>query len=234
MSNTLAQNPTVSTYSGAASVAKAFGSAMTNPSRIVAMFTMENYTGSASCADDKNAGSYDVDKSQATVNSGGGRGIAYAFSKENTQTAATTVTVTLTGGNSYGILKVYELTSGANAPVLDASGSSTGESATRTVQVTPLIDNCSVFAAWVNYGGGTLTNDANYTTGAAEWGGSFAYHYSEYRIDAGTAGLISINAAATGASTRWAAVAVAYKSGSGGSGVTIPIFINHYRNQGIM
>lgn len=215
MSNTIAQNTTAVSFSGASSVNATFGSTMANPSLVVAAVTQED-TSSPSCsvADNKNAGNYAQDVLRTQSSAGAiGSGTASIHSQQNTQTAAATVTATLAHSTT-GFLKIFELTGAATSSALDTTGSGgDGSGATApTVSISTGSANCSVFAAMTEYNNTGITNDTNYTTSFGPTAQTNSYHYGEHRADAGAAGGITLNFGSPAAKFQWNVVAAAYKT----------------------
>lgn len=216
MSNTLAQNPSAVSYSGATSVSATFASAMTNPSLVIVSLTMETPTATATISDNKNAGNYTQDVTATQNAGGGGDGKAIIASKQNTQTAAATVTATLST-STFGMLKIQEYTGAATSAALDTTnGGANGTNTQPTGSLTTGTANCTVIAASTHYGNGATT-DTGYTAAYAETGLSNAYHYGEYRVDAGAAGAITLHMGFVGNESGWNMAVAAYKT-SGGAG----------------
>src|SRR5208283_2246618 len=176
------QNLTAATYSGAATVSKTFG-AMTSGSRSVVQFTMESQTDTVSIADNENAGNYNADSSAGSTNGTyAGYGQAICASIVNNQTVGATVTATITGGNTYGALKLFELPACTlNATASAGSTTSTGGnggSGIYQLAISPASGDFCCAASTVYPGGETA--DTNYTLGFGPSSLFNSYHVGEY------------------------------------------------------
>lgn len=212
MSNTLAQNPAVASFSAATSVARIFGGAGTNPSLYVATATAEFNTPTVTVSDDKNAGNYTQDSASVGATSAG---IATVNSKQNTSTGTATITANFSV-SCYGSLKTYELTGAATSSALDTQNTAEDGSGvtSRSVAITTNTDNCTVISAGANYPNDAAA-DTNYTGAFTPAAGAGAYHFGEYRVDAGTHGAITLTYAAPGNSSYWTMAVAAYKTAGG-------------------
>lgn len=217
MANTIAQNPTVATYSNATSVAVTFGAGCTNPSLIVAAVTCDNVAPTVTVSDDGNVGDYAADV-EATVASFTGK--AGIYSKQNTQTSALTVTAALGASTNAGTLKIWEITGAPTSSALDATGADTEESG----GIDELLDaslitnsaNCSIFAVTINYPGGVAGLDSGFTQSFAEVGLYNYYHFCEHLADAGAAGAETVTMGG-GLHNAGARVSAAYKTAPAGN-----------------
>lgn len=209
MANVLAQNPAAVSFSGAATVSVTFASACTPGSLIVASVTQEGAGTFTDVADGTNGTYGTADISVVTGGVGNGEGRASVYSKQNTASTAVTVTATLSG-NSSGFLKCYELTGQATSAQVDTTGSGSGTNTQHTLSLTPGTSNCSVIAIGTHYPSGGVA-DASYTGAFTETGLNTSYHFGEYRVDAGAAGLITLTEG-LGSEQGWSFVAAAYKT----------------------
>lgn len=219
MANVLAQNPTMVSYGGASTVSATFGSALTNPSLIIAAATQENQAGTFTISDNANAGNYADDVTIAASNPGE-HGKSTIRRKQSTATSAATVTCTL-GANSTGTLKIYELTGADTTNALDSTASDGTDSGAHSITITTNAANCTIISAGTHYPG-TATADANFTAAFTEHGGSFAYHFGEYRVDAGAAGSTVIDYEIPTSRDYHSMVAAAYKPASAAPATYIP------------
>ena len=214
MSNTLAQNPTVQTYSNATGVAKVFASGGTNPSLYIAEIFAESAAPTVTISDDRNAGNYAADALVQTTGNPGG-GTAGIYSKQNTSTLTATITATL-GAAAYGLLKVFELTGADTSAALDGSNTASGNNSQRAVALTPGTNNCSLFACGTAYAG-DQTADSGWTETFALNGQISAYAYGEHIVDQGTAALVTPTFN-DDTSNNWTMAIAAYKTAAGGGG----------------
>jgi hypothetical protein len=225
VANVLAQNPTAQSYSNASSVALSFAGAGTNPSLYVASLTQENTTNTVTIADDKNAGNYAADAAGVGGSTGNaGSGQARIRSKQNTSTGTATVTATISAAD-YGVLKTFEITGAATSSALDAQNGTGGSLSARSIGITTGSANCTVIATGTNYPNDDAA-DANYTDSFAVTGLNSSYHYGEYRVDAGAAGVITLTFSAPGNSDNWAMAVAAYKTAGGAAA---PVGSYYYR-----
>jgi hypothetical protein len=212
MTISINQAPAIVSVSNASTRTVVFGGTMTNPSLIVVVVTMEaNSTETiTSVADDKNAGNYAVDVTQANTGSAN-RGTAAIYSMQNTQTAAATVTVTFST-NVYGRIRVYELLGAATSSVVDASGkqSLSPDPVAVSFGLTTVSANCAIFAALHGYTSTGIAVDSGFTAPEAAFSVQNQYHYAEYLLDSGAAQSRTLTLGDTTARTG-DAVAVAYK-----------------------
>jgi len=222
VANTLAQNPTAATFTGAASVNKAFASGGTNPSLYVAALAQENGSATITVSDNQNGGNYTEDAIGTSHQGATGAGTASVYSKQNTSTSIATITATLSASSNAGTLKTFEFTGAPTSSVVDAAVSDGTASDYDTCfgALTTSSANCSIVACGVQYGGQGSTPDSGFTNDA--YGNAYgAYQVVEHLTDAGAATSRNICFGGTASSTYYGAAmaAVAYKT-SGGGGTT--------------
>ena len=212
MANTLTQNPTVATFSGATSVNKAFASGGASQSLYVAAVTQENTTATCTVSDNRNAGNYTQDRlSTGGTTNTGGAGRSSINSKQNTSTSIATITAAFSA-STYGTLKIFELTNAATSSALDAAGGGGGTSTTFTGSVTTGSANSTIIAAFTTYPGGNYVADSGFSDSFTETGVNWAYHGGEYKVDAGAAGTTTLTCG-QGTPANWSLAIAAYKTG---------------------
>lgn len=151
--------------------------------------------------------------------------------------AACTVTGTLSSGTPKAIA-IDEWNNAAGTLIFDAGSANSGTSSTlNSGNATTTAANglgIAQFGADASLGGAFNTPDAGWTDQQAYTPYWFANDM--YQLDLGAAGSKSSGETLiSGASKNWIANIATFKvSGGGGGGVVIPVFLNHYRNQGIM
>ena len=208
------------TFTGAGPHSLAFASAGTNPSFYIVTLSMDEEAQTATCADNRN-GSYTADVT-VSGGSGAGSGRCYSFSVQNTSAAIATVTVTLSAA-SEGVLQIYEFSGVATASPLNTSNTGSGIGTSRSVSITTTTNNCVVVAQGTLYPGVEATADAGFTSAFGEVATGAAYHFGEYRADAGAAGGMTLTLGEIGSSDSWTMVVAAYKA-AGGAPVVSPLF----------
>lgn len=214
---TIAQNPAMVSYGGASSVAVTFASACTNPSVISAAATQENQAGTFTISDGVNAGNY-VDDVTIAAGNAAEHGKTTIRRMQNTSTSALTVTCTL-GASSTGTLKCFELTGADTTNAYDSSASDGTDGGAHSITITTVANNCTIISAGTHYPGTSIA-DAGFTASFTEHAGSFAYHFGEYKADAGTAGANTLDYEIPSARDYHTMAAVAYKPAAGGGGTT--------------
>lgn len=191
--NTVAQNIATTNYSAAATTSATF-STMTNPSLVVIILTQDTGTPTGvACSDNKNAGNYTIDShlTNSITDTGG----VYIASKQNTQTAAATVTCNWTN-NSYGKLKILEITGAATSSALDAQNTAFSNLGVPSVSVTTASANDTVVAAIVS-SYAEAPPDSGYTTLINNVAVQFLFHSAEYNANSGSAGPITLTLGGT-------------------------------------
>lgn len=191
---------------------RTFASACTPGSRIVAMATQENHTGTFTISDPTN-GAYAVDSDGANAVAGNGTA-ATVRSVANTASTALTVTVTL-GTSGDGVFVIYEITDST----LDAASSGLGgvgspTPTAHTGSITTSAANASVFSIGGHYPSGAAV-DSGFTSAFAETGTSISYHWGEYDEDAGAAGVKTLTYG-LGNVENWSLAIASYVDGGGG------------------
>lgn len=152
--------------------------------------------------------------------------------------SACTVTASLSSGTAKSIA-IDEWNNAAGGLVFDVGSSATGSSTTiNSGSVTTTASNgfgISQCASDGSLGGGFNTADAGWT----DQQDYVPYWYANdlYNLDLGTAGTKSAGETfVSGVAKLWMCNIATFKvsGGGGGGGVVLPVFVNHYRNQGIM
>lgn len=204
------------TGDGVSSIVLAFAGAVAAGDLIVAAC---NQQGTAllqitSIADSVNAGNYAQDTS-LIYNGDTGYG-SVIFSKANS--AAGTPTVTLTANTAtYYTLTIYDIVGLATASPLDVANTASF-AVTNPISLTLVttVNNDCIVAVSNNYNNWSYTAGANYTIGAqGTWIVNSTRYGSEYDLDAGVAGSISVDATLVtsgGAGPYSTLAAAAYKA----------------------
>jgi hypothetical protein len=78
--------------------------------------------------------------------------------------------------------------------------------------------NCSIFSVSTHYGASGATADTNYTAAFADTAVSSGYHFGQYRVNVGAAGLQTVTHNLTSPTQVWTAAMVAYKTETAGPG----------------
>jgi hypothetical protein len=173
-----------------------FSNACTPGSVIVVLVTSEGAAISG-CSDPTN-GAY-------TSPSGTG-GVAATFYQANTSSSPLTITVTFSGSATAGIITLFEITSSAGTPVLDAHAeipfqNDAPPNPNRSLTLTTTVSGAAGFACATAYPDAYIANpDSGWTAFVSGAAGSQRFHDSEYRANLGAAG----------AKTVWAAQGVDY------------------------
>lgn len=207
----IVQNVTVATGTGT-SLTKAFPSALTNGSVIVAVVSGESSSITATAADGTN-GSYGTFAANAKSTIAGGNYQSWIFTKVNAGTATPTVTITFSS-SVFGTLKLYEIT-GQNATPIDvAAGNTEDASVSSVVSLTTTAANDIILAGIEGYPDPPYAVDSGYTAAFSSAGGANSYHWGEYIADSGAAGAKTLAFGALPAAV-YAATAVAIKAAAG-------------------
>lgn len=216
------QSIAMTTFTNVSSKAVTFGSAMSNPSLILVMVTVEKGTSApaiSSVVDNKNAGSYSQDVT-ITNTSGvaSGEGTAAIYSIQNTQTAAASITVTLASAG-YGTVTAYELTGASTTSAFDRSATqfiNTGGGAV-SLALSGLTADDAVFSVITLYPTPTATTDSGFTATGGVVSGFQNKHYGEYDLDYAAGGSLTLTYGGLGGNPNaFATVAAAYKVAGGG------------------
>jgi hypothetical protein len=199
------QQTTKNAYSSAAPTVT-FPGACTPGSKIVVLFNKETLSGTATVADGVNGGNYDVDGFIQGGSGSAGSGGVGIYSMDNTSSATLTVTLTLSG-STVGALIAFELSDTVN---FDAVDTDQGQSSVPGVSITTVTANAAVFVVIGRYPGGSMALDSGFTEAFSEAAGSVTYHYGEYDLDVGAAGVKTLNFDTLPTEDNWNMVAVAY------------------------
>ncbi len=214
MANTIAQAPASAFVDPSTAVQATFAGACTNPSRIVAVLTVQGNISGLTVSDGTNY-TQDVHATTAVV-AFADTVHAYIFSKANTSTSALTVTAAWTTSSTAQI-QIYELTNAGGGITLDSFGSGAGEDPAQTMSLTTTVANTTVIAGAINYADNGISADTGFTIRTGPNAMNAGYHTVEDRADAGAAGPMTLTLN-NGTPVYFAMAGAAYGLAGGGGG----------------
>lgn len=218
--NALAQATSITGGNAVASVNRTFGSSCTNGSLLVGLGWWGTTLGDNYQYSDPTNGTWTKHLSLEfdTGTRQGGVGI---WSVANTATSALTVTFSKITSTSNLEMVAFELTNAGGTPAFDSSGqNSSTAGAAVSVSDTLAAANCTVFFAMAHYNNGAAA-DTNYTSsGVLNVVRGNTFDSGEYRVDAGSAGGITLTFGGVTPNAGYAGIIVAFAPPGGSSAVT--------------